>query len=88
MAITLRNKAVEEKIRAIGRRTGEGSSAVIARLVDAEQPETGRVSEEEAARRMAWWRGHIGDRPPPTGEQLAASKRIEDGMYDDDGLPR
>ena len=33
MAITLRNEKVEDQIRAIGKRTGEGPSAVIARLV-------------------------------------------------------
>ena len=88
MAITLRNKAIEERIRAIGRRTGEGPSAVIARLVMAEQPEANLVSEEEAARRDAWWREHIGNREPWTPVQLAASKRIEEEMYDENGLPR
>ena len=88
MPITLRNKRVEDKIRAIGRRTGEGPSAVIARLVEAEEPGTGLVSAEEAARRLAWWWENIGGRPLPTEEQLAASKRIEDEMYDEHGLPR
>ena len=36
MAITIRNKKTEDLIRKIGRRTGEGPSAVIARLVKAE----------------------------------------------------
>jgi hypothetical protein len=36
MAITIRNKTTEELIRKIGRRTGEGPSAVVARLVKAE----------------------------------------------------
>lgn len=33
MAITIRNRTTEELIRKIGRRTGEGPSAVISRLV-------------------------------------------------------
>ena len=37
MAITLRNKKVEEDICAIGRHTGEGPSAVIARAVARER---------------------------------------------------
>lgn len=36
MAITIRNKTTEELIRKIGRRTGEGPSAVVRRLVTAE----------------------------------------------------
>jgi hypothetical protein len=36
MAITIRNKTTEELIRKIGRRTGEGPSAVIRRLVERE----------------------------------------------------
>jgi Rv0623-like transcription factor len=54
VAITIRNKATEELIRIIGRRTGEGPSAVIRRLAENEnsrQPQ-GRVSEEEVKRRM------------------------------------
>lgn len=88
MAITLRNKKVEDQIRAIGRRTGEGPSAVIARLVAAEQPQTGRVSEEERLARIAWAKEYFENAPPWTPEQLAASKLIEDEMYDEDGLPK
>lgn len=36
MAITIRNKTTEELIRQIGRRTGEGPSAVVRRLAIAE----------------------------------------------------
>lgn len=88
MAITLRDKAVEEKIRAIGRRTGEGPLAVIARLVAAEQPETGRVSPEEAGARATAWRKYMAALPRWTEEQLAAAKAFEEDMYDDDGLPK
>jgi hypothetical protein len=36
MAITIRNKTTEELIRKIGRRTGEGPSAVVRRLAERE----------------------------------------------------
>lgn len=88
MAITLRNRAVEERIRAIGRRTGEGPSAVIARLVAAEEPKPGRVSDAEAARRVADWNAFAATLPKWTDEELAASKAFEDDMYDEMGLPR
>lgn len=88
MAITLRNKAVEERIRAIGRRTGEGPSAVIARLVTAEEPEPDLVSPQEAQARLRWWKTYVASLPRWTEEELAASKAFEEGMYDDNGLPQ
>ena len=88
MAITLRNKDIEERIRRIGRRTGEGPSAVIRRLVDAEEPALGEVSEEEAERREASWRAYMAMMPKPTPEQIAASEAVERDMYDEDGLPK
>lgn len=54
MAITIRNKATEELIRQIGRRTGEEPSAIIERLVAQEAGPTRdqKVPEEEVRRRM------------------------------------
>lgn len=46
MAITIRNKETEALIRKIGRRTGEGPSAVITRLV---QRETRTTDDTSAA---------------------------------------
>ena len=88
MAITLRNKVVEERIRAIGRRTGEGPSAVIARLVDAEEPGAGRSSPEAAERRYREMRTFLDALPKPTPEERAAMKAFEADMYDEDGLPK
>lgn len=88
MAITIRNKVVEQKIRDIGRLTGEGPSAVIARLVQAEQPGDAVVSEEEAERRDAAWSAYKASRPAWTAEELAASTAFEEEMYDESGLPR
>ena len=53
MAITIRNKETEELIRKIGRRTGEGPSAVVRRLAVAEAGSMeGAPSQKEIARRM------------------------------------
>jgi hypothetical protein len=54
VAITIRNKVTEQLIRKIGRRTGEGPSAVIRRLAEREAAnDAGMVSEEEVERRIA-----------------------------------
>ena len=88
MAITLRNKRVEDKIRAIGRRTGEGPSAVIARLVAAEEPGTGLVSAEEAARHAAEMLAYLDRIRRPTAEERRAVQQASDEMYDPLGMPR
>jgi hypothetical protein len=87
MPITLRNKVVEAQIRDIGRRTGEGPSAVIARVVGAEHARAVRP-EEDAAARLARMRAFLDALPPWTDEERAASRAIEDDMYDEDGLPK
>lgn len=88
MAITLRNKRIEDKIREIGRRTGEGPSAVIARVVAAEDARSGQSGEEAAARRLADMRAFVAALPKPTDEERAAVQQAMDDMYDEDGLPK
>ena len=51
MAITLRNKVVEAKIKEIGRRTGEGPSAVIARAIAMEEQRLRRRAQSLSAKR-------------------------------------
>ena len=76
MAITIRNKKTEELIRQIGRRTGEGPSAVIARLAEGEA--NGRnerkVPEEEVKRRIAMFeelaRKYPPSDPKPSWEEV------------------
>jgi hypothetical protein len=66
MAITIRNKETEALIRTIGRRTGEGPSAVIRRLAEKEalqQPAS--VTEEEIARRLTFMKDLRRRYPPP-----------------------
>lgn len=83
MAITIRNKATEEMIRKIGRRTGEGPSAVIRRLVERETAgEEGAVPEEEVRRRVAVFEELARKYPPPdpkpTWEEI---ERETDALY-------
>jgi hypothetical protein len=53
VAITIRNQKTEELIRKIGRRTGEGPSAVVRRLVEREATgQDNKVPEDEVRRRM------------------------------------
>ena len=51
MAVTIRNKQTEAEIREVGRETGEGPSALIARLVSDEKKRLTEVEKLELARR-------------------------------------
>jgi len=80
LAITIRNKETEDLIRTIGRRTGEGPSAVIRRL--ARKEVTGQqadgVPPEEVERRLAFMEDLRRRYPPP--EPKPSWKEIEDEM--------
>ncbi len=84
MAITIRNKTTEDLIRKIGRRTGEGPSAVIRRLAENENRNaaTAAVPEEEVQRRFALieelGRKYPPPDPSPTREEINADI---DAMY-------
>jgi hypothetical protein len=90
MAITLRNKALEEKIKRIGRQRGLGPSAVIAKAVEAlEQAPADEVPREEQARRLRALdeiQRRIAERI--TDEERAAMADFEANMYDERGLPK
>lgn len=90
MAITLRNKPLEERIKRIGRRTGLGPSAVIAKAVEAlEQAPAPEVPPEEVKRRLKALdeiQRRIAERI--TDEERAAMAAFEEDMYDEHGLPR
>lgn len=89
MAITLRNKALEAKIKEIGRRTGLGPSAVIARAIEREGAQLGiDDSDRERQERLARMRAFLKDLPPPTDEERRAVQQAMEDMYDEDGLPR
>jgi len=75
VAITIRNKETEDLIRNIGRRTGEGPSAVIRRLAENENrmQATGQVSEAEVARRLAVF-DELREKYPPSGQKMSWSE--------------
>ena len=75
MAITIRNKETEDLIRNIGRRTGEGPSAIIRRLAENENrmQVTGQVSEAEVARRQAVF-DELRKKYPPSGPKMSWSE--------------
>jgi hypothetical protein len=66
VAITIRNQTTEELIRKIGRRTGEGPSAVITRLVKAEAAGgSNKFPQEEIERRIQHFEELARKYPPP-----------------------
>src|SRR3954454_13026030 len=87
-AMTLRNKAIEERIREIGKRTGEGPSAVIARAIG--EVEERLKAEEEALRekRIAAMERLRAMLPKLTHEDRRAIDRAMDDLYDENGLPK
>jgi hypothetical protein len=85
LAITIRNKETEELIRMIGRRTGEGPSAVIRRLAEKEAGEnpTG-VPEAEVQRRIAAFEAIAKEYPPPDPKPSWAEIEWEmDKLFDE-----
>ena len=88
MAITLRNKAIEAKIKEIGRRTGLGPSAVIARAIDHEELREQRAREELVAHRQAAGQKLRAMLPKlSTADQSTIDQEMSD-IYDKDGLPK
>jgi hypothetical protein len=90
MAITVRNKKLEERIKQIGRRRGMGPTAVIDWAVEiADRTPAPPLPPEEVERRMK----ALDDitqriRATITDEDRAAMRAIEEDMYDDFGLPK
>jgi hypothetical protein len=82
MAITLRNKKVEEDIRAIGRHMGEGPSAVIARAVATERERVEAERKQRKEERLAQIRAFTSTLPVFTDEERAALWKELDNLYD------
>lgn len=84
LAITIRNKTTEAMIREIGRRRGEGPSAVVRRLAERELRERrGEVAREERERRKRAWE-ELDKLVPPEAKRIPW-KEIEaemQAMYD------
>jgi hypothetical protein len=88
MAITLRNKVLEAKIRDIGRQTGEGPSAVIARAIASEEERMREKERALAARRAKAIKRLRAMLPKLSRADKAAIEKAMDTMYDEHGLPK
>lgn len=88
MAITIRNKTTEAMIREIGRRRGEGPSAVVRYLAESKLDELEGGDPERASRRKEAVREIMADRPKLTEQQKREIGRKMDELYDEQGLPR
>jgi hypothetical protein len=87
MAITLRNKPVEEMIRRIGAQTGEGPSAVIARVIVKETERLEAERKAAAAEKLAKLQAIRAQFPPFTDDERkeawALLDRINEEMFED-----
>lgn len=88
MAITIRNKTTEAMIREIGRRRGEGPSAVVRYLAQDKLRELEAGDPESEARRRKAIQEVMRSRPKLTDEQKQEIERRMDELYDEQGLPR
>jgi hypothetical protein len=82
MAITLRNKKIEETIRRLGRPHGEGPSAVIARLALAEDKRVAEENDRGRQERLARMRAFRATLPKFTDEEREAARRDLQEMHD------
>jgi hypothetical protein len=88
MAITIRNNIVEARVRKIGAETGEGPSALIARLIEDEDRRLSEVQKFELARRRHAMRELLATLPQLSDAQKAAMDQVQEQMFDDNGLPK
>ena len=86
MAITIRNKTTEELIRKIGRRTGEGPSAIVKRLAQAEVKGEQAVSPDVVKRRIERIRTLRAEHKHPDDPKLTweEAEREMDAIFGDE----
>jgi hypothetical protein len=87
MALTIRNKQLEDELRGIGKRLGKGPTDVLRQLL-----EDHRMQEEARklaliARRQKAAVELMAMLPNLTEEQKQASRDFEESLYDEQGLP-
>ncbi|NJN37276.1 MAG: hypothetical protein HC794_09845 [Nitrospiraceae bacterium] len=92
MAITIRNKALEAEIKAIGARLNKGPTDVLKQLVE---EHAHAVAERErlegdalVAKRTAAIEKLMAELPVLTEEEKQQINRNMEEMYDENGLPR
>lgn len=88
MAITVRNKKLEERIREIGRRTGEGPTEVIARALDIREAQIQAEQEQRAGERLRRMNAALAEIPVPKEGERRATWQALDDLYGEDGLPQ
>lgn len=88
MAITIRNKETERIIRDVGSQTGEGPSALIARLVGQEERRLAEARKARREERRKALDALMAATPKATPEDWEDIQRIMDDMYDAGGLPK
>ena len=89
MAVTIRNKRVEARLRKLCELRGEGPSATIGHLVEKELQELSPETEEErVARRRKAMDAWIASLPALTEEEFREMDRVMEDMYDEHGLPK
>ena len=89
MAITIRNKRLEERVRRLCELNGQGPSATIGRLVDKELKELSTETEQDRVdRRRKAMDAWIASLPPLTDEDRREMDRVMEEMYDENGLPK
>jgi len=83
MAITIRNRKTEELIRTIGRRTGEGPSAVIRRLAESEAKGEHTVPPDVVRQRIERMKELSRKYPPPDPKpSWTEMEREMDALFD------
>jgi hypothetical protein len=92
MAITIRNKALEAEIKAIGARLNKGPTDVLKQLVEEHAllaAERQRLAEVAMiAKRTAAMKKLMAELPVFTDEQKREMDRRMNDMYDENGLPQ
>lgn len=88
MAMTIRNKKLEQSIRRLGARRGLGPTAVIRELVEAAEAQAERERTETVEERTARYVAFVKSLPKWTDEERKESRRLEAEMYDENGLPK
>jgi hypothetical protein len=92
MAITIRNKALEAEIKAIGASLNKGPTDVLKQLVEEHAKASAERERLEmdalVARRKAAMKRLMAELPAMTDEQKRASEEAERNMYDENGLPQ
>lgn len=89
MAITIRNKALEAEIRAIGKATGKGPTDVLRAMLDAHRKAEEAERRAVVQRRARALQGLIEEaRARSTDDDRATVKQSLAELYDADGAPK